>query len=311
MSKNIYKYFGPGALEKVFAASEQVTLKCSYPKDFNDPYELFLTVDLDQRADIIAFYAEAIGEIPQLPTTCFSQSPSVVPMWAHYAENSKGFAIEFDEQKIAALFPESSFGNVDYSDAPKEGLTDMLYRASEIGKPRYVYLLQNWVFRSAYFTKTTCWNYEQERRMVVGDNEIRSAGELLLLDIPQECVKALISGPQADEETISALREKALELGCSYFQLKIGRSSATPFFIDEGGEPFIFNGTEIVRSPQYCSSCHEPLSRSADFCSWCQIDESHMEAAARRNPYRMYHELGILDSYVESMNKINSTYRKK
>jgi len=310
MKKNIYKYFGAGTLEKVFANPDQVTLMCSYPKDFNDPYELFLTVDFDQRADIMAFYAEAVGELPQLPTTCFSKSPSVVPMWAHYAQNSKGFVIEFDEKKLSAIFPESNFGDVDYRDAPHDGLTDMLYRASEIGKPRYVYLLQNWVFNSAYYTKTTCWSYEQERRMVVGEKEVREASQLLLLDVPKECVKALISGPQTDAETISRLRDKADELGCNYFQLKIGRSYSSPFLINADGASFIFDGTEIVPSAQYCASCREPLLRSSNFCSWCQIDESHMRAAAQRNPYRIYHELGILDSYIQSMHNVSQGRRK-
>jgi hypothetical protein len=137
MSKSIYKYAGPSNLNKVFASAEHVTLKCSHPKDFNDPYELFLTVDFNEKPHVLAFYAEAVGKLPQVPTTCFSLSPSVVPMWAHYAQNLEGFVIEFDEVKLVESFPESGFGNVDYRDATDARLTDMLYRASEIGKPRY------------------------------------------------------------------------------------------------------------------------------------------------------------------------------
>jgi hypothetical protein len=268
-------------------------------------------VDFNQRVDIIAFYSEAVGTLPQLPTTCFSLSPAVLPMWAHYAQNSQGFVVEFDEEKLTSAFPESNFDDVDYRDVPHEALTEMLYRASEIGKPRYVYLLQNWVFKSAYFTKNTCWSYERERRMVVSEQEIRKADEMLLLDVPTECIKSLIVGPRANDETTAALRVKADELGCHYFQLRVGKSSASPFLVDEGDVPYQFDGSSIEPSSQYCNSCLEPLVYSSELCSWCQIEESHMQAAASRNPYRLYHNMGLLDAYVESMDNISRSFRKK
>ena len=181
----------------------------------------------------------------------------------------------------------------------------MLYRASEIGKPRYVYLLQNWVFGAAYFTKTTCWSYEQERRMVAGKKEVHEVGEFLLLHVPNECIKSLICGPQTDTETIQMLQQKANEIECDYFQLKIGRSSASPYLIGADGESYIFNGAGILKSSHCCSSCKEPLERAAHFCSWCQIDDSHRIAAAQRNPYRIFHELGILDAYLERMSNVS------
>jgi hypothetical protein len=304
MSKSIYKYVGPSNLDKVLASVEHATLKCSYPKDFNDPYELFLTVDFNEKPEVLAFYAEAVGDLPQLPTTCFSQSPSVVPMWAHYAQNMEGFVVEFDEGKLVESFPESGFGDVDYRDSSNAGLTDMLYRASEIGKPRYVYLLRKGVFSAAYYTKATCWSYEQERRMIVGELETRRLGDMILMDVPKECVTALVSGPRASEATISTLRAKAVEFGCRYFQLRIGRSSATPFLVDSHGDSFVFNGTSIASSSQYCASCKEPLTDASEECSWCQIDDSHRNNAAARNPYRMMAHYGMLESYIESMNRV-------
>ena len=100
MSKYIYKYVGSSYLDKIFMTKEHITLKCSYPKDFNDPYELFLTIDFNERPEVLAFYADAVGELPQLHTTCFSRSPAVLPMWAHYAQNLQGLCIEFDEKLL-------------------------------------------------------------------------------------------------------------------------------------------------------------------------------------------------------------------
>ncbi|WGG53275.1 DUF2971 domain-containing protein [Rugamonas sp. DEMB1] len=311
MNKNIYKYVGPNNLNKLLSSTEHVSLKCSRPNEFNDPYELFLTVDFNERPEIIAFYSEVVGELPQLPTTCFSLSPAVPPMWAHYAQNLEGFVIEFDEEKLAREFPESSFGNVNYRDTPDTGLTDMLHRASAIGKGRHVYMLQQGVFNSAYCTKTTCWSYEKERRMIVQESKTRLSGEIILMDVPNECVNSFISGPRASMDTIAALRARAAELGCKYFQLKIGKSSASQFFINSIGDPFVFNGTSIVPSLQHCASCQEPLINKSRYCSWCQINETHMRDAAARNPYRMYARHGLLNSYIAAMDKISRMEKKK
>lgn len=88
------------------------------------------------------------------------------------------------------------------------------------------------------------------------------------------------------------------------FQLQIGRSTAIPFFIDLTGNPFIFDDEKIVLSPQHCVSRKEPLSKTSEKCSWCQIDDSDMREAAQRNPYRIYENYGLLDSYIAKMDNI-------
>jgi len=310
MTTNIYKYVGPEYIDRVIGLDGKVTLKCSYPKDFNDPYELFLTIDFKERPEVLAFYAEVVGELPQLPTTCFSRSPAVIPMWAHYSQNLTGFAIEFDESALSKHFPDSGFGNVDYADAPDEGLTDMLYRAYEIGKPRYSYLLQRGVFSAAYYTKASCWSYEQERRMIVAEKETRRADTLILIDVPSNCLKSLLCGPRASQKTKRAIRDKAAQLGCNYLELKVGKTSATPYFIDPSGTPFTFNGTGIEKCANFCRSCKEPLEGESTLCSWCQIDESHETEAASRNIFRALAKYGMLDEYLEGMRDIGRGIRK-
>lgn len=310
MAKNLYKYVGSSYIDKVFSSSEHMTLKCSYPKDFNDPYELFLTIDFNERPDALAFYADTFQEIPQEPTTCFSRSPAVVPMWAHYAENLQGFAIEFDEARLAEAFPKSGFGDVDYQDKPDEDLTELLYRAYAIGKPRYMYFLQKAVFSAAYYTKSSCWSYEQERRMIVRDRETRSEAGIILMDVPCKCIKTIICGPRAKAETTRELQEKANEIGCGYLQMKIGKTQINPFFVDLQGDPFEFKEGEIARSIMHCRSCKEPLLVDAKLCSWCQIEESHRINAASRNPYRMLSNLGMLGSYLEGMEAIGRNAKK-
>jgi hypothetical protein len=304
MTTRIYKYIGSSYLDQVLGPTGHSTLKCSYPKAFNDPYELFLTVDFNAHPEVLAYYAEVIGDLPQIPTTCFSRSPVVVPMWAHYAENHRGFVIEFDESKVSEFFPGSGFGDVDYQDAPNGAINGLLLQAWMTKKPRYVYLLHRAVFSAAYYTKATCWAYEQERRMLVRERETRQAGDLILMDVPSECVTALICGSRASIETIQAVSEKATEIGCPYYQVKIGRTSAVPFLVYGDGGSFTFNGSAIEASPHSCGSCGEPLANDAELCTWCQITEAHELRAAMSNPYRMLADLGMLGEYVQGMEEI-------
>lgn len=309
MSNKVYKYVGHSYVDKVFQSNDNVTLKCSYPKDFNDPYELFLTIDYNERPEVLAFYADAVGDLPQLPTTCFSRSPAVIPMWAHYAETLQGFCIEFDEELLGQSFPESAFGDVDYEDTPSAGLTDTLYRAYEIGKPRYMHFLRRGVFSAAYYTKATCWSYEQERRMILKESETRLLDELILMDVPKDCITGLIIGPRASKETTHIIREKANQIGCRYFQLMIGRISPEPYFLDEHETSYVFNDKGIELSSHFCSSCKEPVLKELEQCSWCRIEEFHKEDAALRNPYRMLAHYGLLESYIKSVKSIDTQIR--
>jgi hypothetical protein len=312
LTSKIYKYASSQFINNIFSLPEQVTLKCSLPKDFNDPYELFLTIDFNEEPDALAFYADAVGDLAQLPTTCFSRSPDVIPMWAHYAENHKGFVLEFSESRLAEAFPESSFQDVTYADAPSEDLTDILYRAFRIGKYRYTYFLRQGVYHAAYFTKATCWGYEQERRMVAAETEVRKASVLLLLDAPVKSVSSIIVGSRATDETKEILLKKSQEIGCNYFEIRIGKSSAKPYFVDSAGQPYVFDDQELRPSDSACEECLEPLpaKSSQTRCSWCRIDDQLRQYAASRNSYRMLDRAGLLDSYIKGMDEITFGKRK-
>lgn len=298
----IYKYMSPGHLDKVIGTKDHVTLKCSNPEDFNDPYELFLTIDFDQDPAVLAVYKDVVGDLPQFPTTCFSHLPTVIPMWAHYGQNSQGVCMEFDEERLVEKFPGIALVDVEYRDTPVDH-SALLGLAFEIGKYRHVAMLQQALVRSAYYSKMTCWSYEQERRLVVAGEYIRKQGELLLMDVPSNCVTALICGPRASPDTKAAVREKADQLGCSYYECRTGRSSAIPYFTSLRGDTSLFDGRNIAQIPQSCASCGEPIGSVSNLCSWCQIDESHIQDAASRNSLRLLASAGLLKDYLAEFNK--------
>ncbi|MDQ1091195.1 hypothetical protein QE400_000608 [Xanthomonas sacchari] len=309
MPGKIYKYFGPQVSDLVFS-DVGAALKCSLPKNFNDPYELFLTVDFSSDPSALACYQELIGRIPQLPTTCFSVSPAVSPMWAHYGLNASGFVVEFDENELIDLFPESKFDDVRYQDKADDGLTEMLYRAHVIGKPRYTYFLQSGTFYAAYFTKATCWSYEMERRMVADMAEVRVSNDLLLLEVPKSCITSIIAGAKSCEDLKNSLKARADSFDCAFYNMQIGRTTITPYFLDGYGATCIFNGDEIVLAQCSCESCREPIPEGNEKCSWCQITDEHRYEAAIRNPYRMLDRIGHLDSYIKSMDGITERLNK-
>jgi Protein of unknown function (DUF2971) len=311
MAALLYKYTGASYLSRVFERRNYVTLKCSLPKDFNDPYELFLTVDYRERPDVLAFYADLIGTLPQLPVTCFSRSPAIVPMWAHYAENSTGVVLAFDDRALSAAFPESGFGDINYRDKADPELRETLYRAYEIGKMRYLYFLRQGVFSSAYYSKATCWGYEGERRMVLARKEVRAHEGHLLVDVPRDCLKAIICGPRASSETLDLVLEKSRIAKCPVFKMQIGRSSADPYFTDDAGTVHIFSTHGISKATATCKSCGEPVPGRRKSCSWCKITAKHVEDAASRNSFRMLDHYGMLQDYMSGMDDIGRKHRRK
>lgn len=305
MARRIYKYVGPGFIDKVFYTPGKIALKCAYPSEFNDPYELFLTMDFSEKPELLAFYADVIGELPQLPTTCFSKSPAVVPMWAHYASNLQGFVLELDEERLVTQFPGSGFGDVDYQDEPSEAVAENLNRAYSIGKFRYIHFLHRSVFSAAYYTKQSCWSYEMERRMVISESEVIKKDGVVLLDIPSECVISIVCGPRSTEETQALLQKHAETIGCELLHMKIGRGSGIPYFMGSQPKPTIFSNGEFSSAAGHCSTCKEPTSDPKGICSWCQIDDSHRIQAARKNSYRLLHRYGLLDGYIDSVSRID------
>lgn len=260
---------------------------------------------------MLACYAEAIGEMPQYPTTCFSKSPVVIPMWAHYAFNQNGFVIEFSEEEMKEEFEEAKFRDVDYTDVPLNDFSDLVARVLHIGKPRYTYFLRGAVINAAYFSKSTCWNYEHERRMVVSNADVSISGDLMVMNVPGRCVSSIICGAKVDGDTKSKLRDFADKMSANFYEVIIGRTSAVPYFVDVNGRSYSFVDGEISPSLNSCASCSEPTRADEDECVWCQItDETKLEVAMK-NPFRIIDSYGGLQNYIAQMDAISRSGGRK
>jgi hypothetical protein len=248
--------------------------------------------------------------VTQQPVTCFSKSPLITPMWAHYASNSQGFVAEINEpaldEWLKSKDSDPSFGDIDYRETPREGMQGILDRAYVLSKPRHVGWLQQAIGSTAYYTKQTCWSYEQERRLIADEKNINRINEnLMLLYFPSSFVKSLVVGAKAPQDLKNKIKDISLSIGCNYYEQHIGKSSTTPFFLDGKLQTYIFDGKEIVLHSERCGSCKEPKTNiDSKLCSWCSIDESHEKNAAHRNSFRMLAHAGILEQYIANFRGI-------
>lgn len=283
--------------------NESVNLKCSYPKDYNDPYELFLSIDPQGvKPEYIAYYHEILSEIPQWPTTCFSLCPNVVPMWAHYASEHSGFVIEVDEEKLQGQYLESTIQDMTYSDNTGTIDMELIRYACVTAKYRHTYRVINMAFNNAYFTKNECWKYEQERRVVLSGETRLQVDDNMLMQIPYDSISSIILGPQASSDLIARVKTLSKRVGCNFYRMIIGKASCIPYFIDEEQVSYVFNGYEILPAQVTCLECSEPIdeSNSLKQCHWCSVNESLKYNASARNPLRMLSNAGLLDDYIRT-----------
>lgn len=300
----IYKYFSHDVINLVFSREEYCGVKCSLPCDYNDPFELFLGMDLNTPSEQLAFYKDIVGGIPQNPTTCFSKSPVVSPMWAHYANNHSGFVLEFDLDGLIKHFEGNPIWDVSYRKAPHENLKNILQRAAVLLKPRYSYDLQQFVFTESYFSKYDEWSYERECRFVDMKRITENVAGNSILFIPTEFVTSIIVGTNFPQESIESSLSLANENGFDWYQLYKGKSYPKPYMNNESNDTFIFENNRIVATNQTCQSCSEPLINDTPLCPWCSITEAHEEVATQSNPFRIIDSIGGLDDYMKAMGKI-------
>jgi hypothetical protein len=310
MGTKIYKYFSPDILDLLFAKKGYCGIKCSLPRDYNDPFELFLGVDLSVGPEELATYREIIYELPQYPTTCFSRSPVVAPMWAHYAQNHSGIVLEFELDAIKAKFPEFTIKDVVYRDQPDDSISENLVRAAGTKKARHAVWLQQAVIYHAYFSKYTMWSYEQECRLVCDDETVESIGGNSILFLPIECVTALIVGNKFSSNEIQKSKDLAAANDLLWFKCHIGKSLAMPFLRMNENTAFTFDGLSITEADSICCVCNEPFEGEQDVCPWCSITEEHQYEAATSNPFRLLERAGGLDQYFEGVRSIEKNRKK-
>lgn len=149
------------------------------------------------RNEVIAKYSENIGILS------LTEKRDNLLMWAHYANNYKGFVIEFDKTRQffnSRRFPADSCG----------GLRKVKY--SDVRPSRR--LLMEMTPEEFFLIKSKQWEYEQEWRMIASledakDLNLTKQGKQLidadglpvfLCPIPPACITGIVFGSRMTEE---------------------------------------------------------------------------------------------------------------
>ena len=184
--KYIYKYVSltdpdndsSGLNEKKLFSLKGNTIWCSPSSDQNDPFEFKgLYLDYEKlRADYpqeLVDYAKQILENTFLIASFTKQMESNMPMWAHYANNHKGYCIRYlvtDRRKVipVAYQPQRIPMNDFFRQAVKimqemnpDG-TDQDVRTDDGWKEEYILS----VLKENFFIKHDSWKQEEEFRVI-------------------------------------------------------------------------------------------------------------------------------------------------
>jgi hypothetical protein len=233
LPKKIYKYIwlsdDESENEKRFKALELDEIWCSRYTTLNDPFE-FSAIYIDTEKMKKKGYGERfINQVVEfykktkdiLRICSFSGLLNNMPMWAHYANNHKGFCIEYEISNGDKVFPiiytktrkEEHEFFIELIDTQKkiihsEGRNGYVHEddfLKSLGHISYMYI--------ANATKHYSWSYEKEYRVifskVIPDEK---NGELIACNDSGLKTKKVYIGKECKEEHIKRLQEICLNL---------------------------------------------------------------------------------------------------
>ena len=227
--KKIYKYYklteDKNKNIKVLNAVKEQSIWSSVCVGFNDPFECeyaFLNKDIlsvkteSGRVKVEELWDIATKEIKErLTTICFTQNPNDMSMWAHYANEHKGFCVEYEVINNVNLFP------VTYVEKRMEAQLLLLELVDLIvydinNKDRWANLLCYMRFLSTFKDKS--WEHENEIRAVFLNfrEEIQENGRLFPCSTVGVVPTKLYVGTMCEKGYEDELHEIAESLGIEY-----------------------------------------------------------------------------------------------
>lgn len=132
---------------------------------------------------------------------CLTEEKESILMWSHYAENHKGFCVEYDFEDFQKKF--SDFYPVAY-DEEYCGMSGYIWNQDS-----------NIIMRSA-LSKANQWNYEKEWRIILKNNK---ADKGHVIDSPK--VKSIYLGCKATNELENELKEIAKNKNIPIYKMKM------------------------------------------------------------------------------------------
>ncbi len=130
--------------------------------------------------------------IQNMGVCCFSEVFDNLLLWSHYTDGHKGVCLEFDPEHLKKIDNSILFETKYTDDFPH------VYGAGDIQR--------------AITTKSTCWNYEKEQRIVCPrEGSVK---------FPQEAITSVIFGAKTDVSEIRRLIQLIKNCGYSHVVFK-------------------------------------------------------------------------------------------
>lgn len=190
--ETVFKYFGTQNYH--LSSLRELYLFYSDFNDFNDPFDCNIKlIDFEKlvKSKKEKTVEKTIRErFPTIGICCFSRIHDSILMWSHYANNHKGFCIEF------------------YSNKSHKGINPLDVNYTESFVKANFYKEQQKAIFHMVFTKAKQWEYEQELRSINTHFTDKNSRKVPFL---KEDVKALYVGANCDEkflkEILSVVKE--------------------------------------------------------------------------------------------------------
>ncbi|MBR5178064.1 MAG: DUF2971 domain-containing protein [Lachnospiraceae bacterium] len=177
--------------------------------------------------------------------TCFTETNNNTLMWSHYAEQYKGFCIEYDIKRVKKekallehLFP-VCYKNKRFIRRDIESLTESHIALKEAIHGDYEYdgseSLED--ILPMFLIKGKAWEYEREWRIIYTKKQLYDINESIYysLNIPFDCISAVYLGYRMEPEKKKNIIEIAQRLNNCGAKLKVYRST-----LSEKGYDLVF-----------------------------------------------------------------------
>lgn len=194
---------------------------------YNDPYEqrgLFIDDAQLEKAgwdkNLIESTHTLFEELAVAGLTCCLSAADYtnMPMWAHYANNSKGFCIECEVESAEILYEVSYEGSPHSATAMTAQLLHELLASKGKPEPSDKLIQTITLLRFNSCMKHSSWSHEKEYRLIVNVNHDRGIG------IPTELCgvkfKKIILGLNCSEENQNRLCSISRMLGIESYKLQ-------------------------------------------------------------------------------------------
>lgn len=230
----IYKYYqledDIKSNSQRFDALRNNRIWASVCSEFNDPFEgqyLYINEDDFQSIKIsnpetaIRLWNSFVQQINRMiAIICFTQSPNNMPMWAHYANEHKGYCVEYEVDKCSNLYP------VFYLDNRAKAQTlfvEFIYNffRKEAEKKDRIKLLKHIMFLNAFKDKS--WESEREIRAIFMNSSdgISNKGKLVNCEMVGIHPTKVFIGANCHVQHEKELIEIAHELNIKYEKCRL------------------------------------------------------------------------------------------